>query len=127
MLSNVDKRLKQIFRTTESFGGIPVIVFGDLKQIPPVKDSPVFRSGNDNYAVLVGPILWHQFKFYELTEIMRQRDDQAFAVALNNMSEGIMTAADIALLKSRIVNAKDIPQSAIQLFSTNEDTTNERP
>lgn len=69
---------------------------------------------NDNYAVLVGPVKWHQFKFFELTEIMRQRDDQAFAVALNNMSKGKMTASDIALLRTRVVNSKDVPQSAIE-------------
>lgn len=43
-------------------------------------------------------------------------------MVLNNMSEGKMTDTDVALLRTRVVNSKDVPQSAIRLFSTNDDT-----
>ena len=36
MFGHLDARLKQIFKNTEAFGGLSILVFGDLKQLPPV-------------------------------------------------------------------------------------------
>lgn len=38
---------------------------------------------------------------YELTEIMRQKDDRDFAEPLNRLQEGLQTDEDIAKLKMR--------------------------
>lgn len=122
MLSNIDSRLQQIFKTNLGFGGIPIIAFGDLKQLCPVIDAKIFGvSRAVNYAQLTGPILWRKFEFFELTEIMRQMGDLAFAIALRNMSTGQMTPSDINLMKSRIVNSVDVPDMAIRLYFKNED------
>ena len=43
LLKRVDIRLRQIMGENEDFGGIDVITVGDLKQLPPVFDSPVFK------------------------------------------------------------------------------------
>ncbi|OFC59943.1 hypothetical protein BBW68_14990 [Candidatus Erwinia dacicola] len=69
--------------------------------------------------IITGTSLWDQFRYFELTEIMRQREDQAFAIALNNMSEGNMTHADIQLIKSREKTSNEIPNEAIHLFYSN--------
>lgn len=39
---------------------------------------------------------------FELTEIMRQKDDYIFVAALNRLREGEQTAADVKLFKTRI-------------------------
>lgn len=126
MLSHLDARLKQIFNNRETpFGGISVIVFGDLRQLRPVGDRWIFQSTTssfDPYSAIFGSSLWDSFRFFELIEIMRQRDDQAFALALNNMASGQMTEEDIGLLTSRVSVLDQIPNEAIHLFLRNEDT-----
>ncbi|XP_017473707.1 PREDICTED: ATP-dependent DNA helicase PIF1-like [Rhagoletis zephyria] len=120
----LDARLKQIFRSSEYFGGIPLIVFGDLKQLSPVGDTWIFSPNQlDPYSAITGTPLWDLFRFFELTEIMRQRKDQAFAVALNNMSEGNMTSDDIELIKARETNFNEIPNDCIHLFYSNADVS----
>jgi len=127
MFSYLDSRLRQILNNREvPFGGISVIVFGDLRQLSPVGDRWIFKSNSalhDPYAAIYGTFLWDSFKFFELTEIMRQRDDQAFAIALNNMASGHMSSDDISLLRSRISDESQLPNDAIHLFFSNEDTS----
>ena len=119
MLTNVDRRLKQIFRSTDNFGGIPVIACGDLNQLKLVIDKWIFAGESSNYAVLAGSVLWNEFKYFDLTEITQQRDDQPFAIALNNMSQGTMTPEDVALFRSRFVEPRSMPQTPVCPFYTN--------
>lgn len=83
-------------------------------------DSPIYMPSKQNeFGILLYDILWNQFKIYELTEIMRQKNDLEFIVALNNLASGCMTDADTKLIKSREVNEKVVPQTAIWLFGEN--------
>ncbi|XP_044313295.1 ATP-dependent DNA helicase PIF1-like [Drosophila rhopaloa] len=124
MFSHLDSRLKQIFSNVDTpFGGISVIVFGDLRQLRPVCDRWIFQPpSHDPYSAIFGSHLWSPFRFFELTEIMRQRDDQPFAIALNNMASGQMSSEDIVLLRGRTSVESQIPNDAIHLFSSNQDT-----
>ncbi|XP_036347361.1 ATP-dependent DNA helicase PIF1-like, partial [Rhagoletis pomonella] len=116
-----DPNLEEV---SEYFGGIPLIVFGDLKQLSPVGDRWIFSPNQlDPYSAITGTPLWDLFRFFELTEIMRQREDQAFAVALNNMSEGNMTSDDVELIKARETNFNEIPNDCIHLFYSNADVS----
>ncbi|XP_036329467.1 ATP-dependent DNA helicase PIF1-like [Rhagoletis pomonella] len=116
-----DPNLEEV---SEYFGGIPLIVFGDLKQLSPVGDRWIFSPNqSDPYSAITGTPLWDLFRFFELTEIMRQREDQAFAVALNNMSEGNMTSDDIELIKARETNFNEIPNDCIHLFYSKADVS----
>ena len=107
------------------FGGVSIISVGDFHQLRPVKDSYVFQvpiSSSNNYDGLVGPYLWEKLSFIELTEIMRQRDDQNFARALNNFANCCMGENDIDLFMSRIIgkdSIENLPIKSIHLFSTN--------
>ncbi|XP_037820089.1 uncharacterized protein LOC119609402 [Lucilia sericata] len=125
MFRYLDTRLKQVFKSTAPFGGISVLVFGDLRQLPPVGDSWIFSAPtNDPYSVIYGSSLWDMFKYFELNEIMRQREDQAFARALNNMACGKMSEVDISLMKSREVLESHVPDEAIHLLCTNIEVDN---
>jgi hypothetical protein len=109
-LYEIDARLRQIFQTTQPFGGrsMLVIVFETAKYSP--------------FGFIIGNELWSLFKMYELTQIMRQNKALAFAVALNNMARGVMTPDDIELLNSRQMSHGLLPPSeAIHLFSTNKE------
>ena len=60
---------------------------------------------------------------FELSEVMRQREDKEFAEILNRVREGNHTEAYIEVLKERILNISpqhpDYPISLTHLFSTN--------
>lgn len=115
-------RLQQIFKSDKLFGGISIIVLGDFKQLPPVGDAWIFTPyKNDTYSLLIGNPLWELFKYFELTEVMRQKDDLDFAVALNNLGEGTLTDNDVKMFKSRVLSPANIPQEAIHLFVTNNE------
>ena len=58
MLAFIDARLKQIFKSTQPFGGVSIVVFGDLKQLPPVGDRWIFLENSKNsYGILAGSVL----------------------------------------------------------------------
>ncbi|CAF1458321.1 unnamed protein product [Rotaria sp. Silwood1] len=120
MFQQVDARLQQIMRTKKPFGGISVIVLGDFNQLRPVGDKYIFQF-NNSYNALVDSPLWSLFELFELTEIMRQKDDKTFAIALSNIAKGTMTDEDINLLKSRIVSTENLEtiEDAIRIFRSN--------
>ncbi|CAF3797406.1 unnamed protein product [Rotaria sordida] len=116
----VDARLQQVMRSKEPFGEISVIVLGDFNQLRPVGDKYIFQY-NNSYNALVDNPLWSLFQLFELTEIMRQKDDKIFAIALSNIAKGMMTLEDINLLKSRIVSDEnsEIMRDAVRVFRSN--------
>ena len=106
-LLNIHQRLREIFGTSSSkiFAGISIIAVGDLHQLPPIQQKPIFcRYGNDVYN-LSHP--WHEFKMIELVEIMRQKDDQPFIELLNRVRVAQHTEADIHTIQSRAVDVND--------------------
>ncbi|XP_031637004.1 uncharacterized protein LOC116349612 [Contarinia nasturtii] len=123
----IHQRLVQIFGKNEPFGGISVIVVGDLHQLPPVGDQKVFKPfrnpNNNRIGSLLGPVsvLWENFEYFELSQVMRQKDDINFVNALNHLVIGQMTANDIQLIKSREVTDQNVPTDAIRLFWSNAD------
>jgi len=46
------------------------------------------------------------FTLFELTEIMRQKDDKEFVQLLNRLREGKHSEDDITILKQRLVNVR---------------------
>ena len=127
----VDQRLRQIKKDERPFGGVSVVLLGDFNQLPPVKDSWIFKEGRSNgsnaYTDLVNnaqatSMLWSLFRLYRLTEIMRQQGDKTFAQALSNLGNyGLCGLSDqqVALLNSRIVDQNTIPNDAIYLYRVN--------
>lgn len=107
MLESIDERLRDMFYSTKPFGGKSLLVFGDFLQIAPVHSVPLYSStiANQNgFATLFGTRIWDLFSVHRLTQIMRQRDNIMFAIALNNMARGETTPQDIVLLQSRSIS-----------------------
>ncbi len=117
MLSFIHLRLQEIMGCYDKlFGGLNVIVFGDLFQLRPVMDGWIFEeldmpSQNDKSkkckqkrkltsASVLAPNIWKEnFKCFELTQVMRQKDDKVFCDILNRMREGNHTKKDIEIIK----------------------------
>lgn len=120
----LNERLKEIFQTEKLFGGLTIIVLGHFGQLRPVKDDYIFASSGNGMQRLAGNILWKPFVYFELTEIMRQKDDLLFAQALGRLSVGEMTSQDINLFKNRCFNEMSLPEegkSAVRLMWRNDD------
>ncbi|CAF4422142.1 unnamed protein product [Rotaria sp. Silwood2] len=104
LFQKINKRLNEIFRTLDKcdvyFGGIPVIVFGDMAQIEPVAAKQVFyRPLGELFS------LWHDlFRPINFDINMRQGDDRVFFdCCLDEDTE--------SLIKSRSIRQQDNPES----------------
>ncbi|EDS27530.1 conserved hypothetical protein [Culex quinquefasciatus] len=123
-LSRIDTRLRQILGVDKSFGGISVILLGDFQQLPPVKDSLIFTTPKHSMLRMDLSSLWNEFFIYELTEVMRQKNDLKFVHALNNFARGEMNDDDIRLIKTREVKEIEVPDKAMRLYYANVDVEN---
>lgn len=124
LLSQIDSRLKQItgdFKT--NFGGLHVILIGDLRQLPLVRATLIYKQQKQK---IVGPILWRGFRFYELDQVMRQAN-QEFSSILTKIGNGRQhNDQELILLESRFVTMQEAEQKCphgIRLFNTNEAVT----
>ena len=103
MLNFINLRLQEVKGCTKPFGGVSILAVGDLYQLKPVLDSWVFSQVYRSTQLQgIGTNLWIDlFDFYELKEVMRQKDDYDFACLLNRLREGNHTDDDLEVLKSR--------------------------
>lgn len=126
LFHQINERLQQIlFRNSEIFGGKSVILFGDFNQLPPVGDRWIFSQNiRNNYAEIVGNYIWEKFSHFELTQIMRQREDLVFATALNNLATGNLSEFEIKIFKSRECELNQVPNTTIHIMYTNAEVDN---
>ena len=127
MLLEIHKRLQQIKGVSDDkvFGGVSILAVGDLYQLRPVGQAPLFSTVSDCYAQLYGSgSLWlDNFLMIELTEVMRQRGDSAFSELLCRVRTNSCTADDIKILKSRQIaaDAVNYPTQALHVYRLNAD------
>ena len=129
LLLFIYKRLQEIRGNQLPFGGMNMILFGDLHQLQPVKDGWIFEDTDPHYGALAPNIFKDNFVVFELNEIMRQKDDKRFAEALNRLRTASQTTSDIAMLDSRrIQSGTSVVRADIPRFYTtnaNKDAFNE--
>ena len=94
-----------------------------MYQLPPIKKKPVFENYNNETYNLCHP--WHLFSVTELTEIMRQKDDQLFAEMFNRFRTANQTEEDIKYIQSRSIDPADdnYPTDALHVFAENRPVT----
>ena len=116
----VHQRLNEILgcATELPFAGLPVLVCGDLYQLPPVKGTPIYcNTGNRRGSFSLE--LWRGFKIVELTEVMRKQGDYEFISLLNKIRVGAVDDEAEKLLKSRFVAKDDLfyPKRTVHMFA----------
>ncbi len=104
LMDAIDERMRQARNNDLPFGGVQVIMFGDLYQLPPVVDEGLIQYFE---AVHGGCYFFHAkawkeatFKIYELTTIFRQKDP-IFKDLLNAVREGTIDDAQLEQLNER--------------------------
>ena len=127
LLKKVDLRLREAkSEPNVSFGGLFLILFGDLKQLPPVKDRAFYADGyNTEYAAL-GQQLFRQIDSSIIlsTSFRQSSDQQIFRELLDRLADGQTTTVDWRLLMERRFDRlpnKDEFKNALRLFSKNKD------
>ena len=115
----VDDRLKQIKGSQKPFGGMSVLAVGDFYQLPPISRAKPLCV----YEPLQTDLWRDQFQMVTLTEIMRQKDDIAYAEMLNRMrikqKSDTLSEADRALLSQAITEPALCPINVLHIFPRN--------
>ena len=140
LLRRVDLRLREFMENNAAFGGLSVLILGDLLQLPPVKDRAIYLNDKSAYGNFTGTVnpLWAMFTIFELTEIMRQQTtvvSPSFSTFWASMASRVSTCStrseggtkanpspmrQIAMLNSRIMKEDSIPEDATFLYYTNK-------
>jgi len=96
LLDKLDIILKYFRRSSMPFGGVKLLLSGDLLQLPPVWKNDAVKT------YVFESRSWREAKIEvcALTEIVRQDNNSDFAKLLNELRFGDIT--NIALLKSRV-------------------------
>ena len=132
-MKEVNKRccmIKYSDANQQNFGKINILVVGDLYQLPPVMDKPLFfKSYKDAICASdLAPSLWNNFLFHELTQVMRQKDAE-FADMLNKIRVGgpEENSEVDRMLKSRELKmdeeSSQYPHHALHVYAQNKGCT----
>lgn len=104
LLDAMDDVLRHYRKNSKPFGGVQVVMFGDLFQLMPVApdeewaklkkyyDSPYFFSSKAYQKM--------NFKMLELKKVYRQNESD-FITILNNIREGVASLQEIKILNTR--------------------------
>lgn len=129
LLDSISVFLQTVRKSKQPFGGVQVVMVGDLHQLPPVvtRDeqealgsiyrSPYFFSSNVFSSLTDG--LYKQIKFYELETIFRQTERE-FIDILNRVRNKQTTEEDLARLNKNKIEGEEFLDGYIYLTAMNE-------
>ena len=112
LLDAIDYRMRSVKRNfKQSFGGVQVLMIGDLFQLPPVvRDNEwnyLRRYYSSAHFFEAKALQTDGFVYIELDKIFRQSDDR-FIDLLNNLRNNCPTTEDISLLNSHFKTEAEI-------------------
>ena len=107
MLKLIHLRLQEAKGNQLPFGGVNIICVGDLYQLQPVMQSYIFMDISTEYGPLATNLWKEYFTIFELTEIMRQKDDAEWKQVLSRIRECNHTSADIELIMTRKISEEE--------------------
>lgn len=129
LLDCVDVFLRTVRKNHHPFGGVQLVMIGDLHQLPPVVTNEERESMSQAYSTPyffsaeVFPFLLQsltpRFRMVELRKIYRQAD-QVFVDLLNKVRNKCMGESDLEILNQCYLGEKPMPDNHIILTATNE-------
>lgn len=122
LMDAIDHLLRQARSNNIPFGGVQIVMFGDLYQLPPVvHDAELHKYFADNHGgyYFFNAHAWKDSlpEIYELSTIFRQKDE-TFKEILNDIRKGNIKDQTLSLLNSR-VSAETPEDGIITLVTTN--------
>lgn len=126
VMDAIDHILRKARRNDKPFGGVQMIMFGDLYQLPPVVSDPQlikYFMHNHGGFYFFNAKVWQntQLDKYELTHIFRQKDEN-FKEILNAIRHGSVAEDLLTKLNERVV-CKMPSEGVITLATTNNSVT----
>jgi len=125
VLDAVDTALRLNRGNPRPFGGVQLVFFGDLLQLPPVIDPEMMKVYERRYA---SPFFFSARSFgalslerIELTKVFRQIGDPEFLSLLNRLRGDGWDGSDLAVLNQRVIDGDEAFDAAecIVLTTTN--------
>ena len=107
MLKLIHLRLQEAKGNRLPFGGVNIICVGDLYQLQPVMQSYIFMDISTEYGPLATNLWKEYFTIFELTEIMRQKNDDQWKEVLSRIRVCDHTSADIELIMTRQISQEE--------------------
>ena len=105
----------------EPFGGIRVLLFGDLKQLQPVPEEDSEEDQKPDISFYNAPIIQAgHFKFFHLNHNYRQEDDQEFKTILEQFRENNISNETIEKLNKNYNPELSFDPNIRYLTATNE-------
>ncbi|HUB93110.1 MAG TPA: AAA family ATPase, partial [Verrucomicrobiae bacterium] len=119
-MEGINRMLQLARKSTLPFGGVQIIAFGDVYQLPPVVESPALLDYLKR--IYGGPyffnaLIWKRtdLRICELQHVFRQSDEQ-FKAALDAIRDDSYTQADLDFLNTRVtIPEKSLPDGIIVL------------
>ena len=125
---------QKALENTLPFGGIPVVLVGDLFQLPPiVSDDAVYEYLKREYGGIYffnGHVIQKELdniKLFELAKSYRQQNDSEFVKILDEFRKPMSEQRKIQVINEinrRVVDDKDLPKDAVYIASSNEEVRN---
>lgn len=104
LLDHIDSRFRAIRHIDKPFGGVQIVMIGDLKQLPPVVDEKdreiVEKFYETGYFFESHALKECDYLFIEFQTVYRQ-GDKSFVELLNRVRDDVVTDKDIATLNKR--------------------------
>ncbi|MFZ2152518.1 MAG: AAA family ATPase [Microgenomates group bacterium] len=122
LMDGIDYLLQKARGNSDAFGGVQLLMFGDLYQLPPVVNEPqlisYFHELNGGYYFF-NSLAWNgaDLEIYELTQNFRQTEEN-FKNILNSLRQGDISESLLSLLNAR-VNSSPPSSGVITLATTN--------
>ncbi len=134
--SDTFEMMHEICRTVKHnnlpFGGIPIVIVGDLFQLPPIvtteAENEYLKKEYGGIYFFNSPVIQNNIKdirLFELTKSFRQQNDANYLRILDAFRKPLTSAEKLALiqeLNTRVVS--EIPEKAIYITSSNEQVCN---
>jgi len=120
MLHRINHRLQQITGNWhEFFGGMDMILCGDLRQLPPVSSAPVYSGSSYHVERFT---VWHSLDYLALEEVVRQ-NDATFSAILTKIGDGLpLDSTESSLIESRFRTCRWVEEhleGVVRLFHQN--------
>lgn len=112
-------------RCREPFGGMYVYLIGDLAQLPPVLQQPIFSNKGSSNLHQRGRSAFQNFQHAVVLTVSQRQADPTFRAALDELALGKCSNESYELFRRRFVHRlppaeQRVFHDAVHIFTTNE-------
>ncbi|XP_026290155.2 ATP-dependent DNA helicase PIF1-like [Frankliniella occidentalis] len=123
----MEKRLREAKpHCDEVFAGLNIFLIGDVRQLPPVGDSPLYSARRVADVAAHGKMVYRTFNKSFILTVSQRQADVTFRDALDRLSVGTTTPADYARFGERFklnvpVAEREEFKDATRLYTTRDE------